>query len=224
MDLTYDFTVPAGLDETWAAFNHLELIASCFPGVTLTSVSGQDFAGELKVKLGPSTLAFVGAGRFVERHLGGRHTVILADGVDRRGKGTVSAKITASLSAAGNTTAVHLSTRLSFAGQPAQLAPEVLQEAGDRLVAQFADAVAAKFATGLGAQALDADANPTFASALGKAASSSSKTYLWSPPSPAGQTDYEKFVQAAPIVASRLGPPLLGGLALLWLVRRIRRR
>jgi carbon monoxide dehydrogenase subunit G len=224
MNLTHDFTVPASLDEAWAAFNHLELITSCFPGATLTSVDGQDFAGTVKVKLGQVPLSYTGTGKFLERHLGGRHTVIQATGSDRRGKGSATVKVTMSFQPSGEATAVHVVTDVSFTGQPAQFAPAVVEDAGARLVAQFAESVSSAFSAGLGAEALEADANPSSSHPLGTAASSSSKTYTYNPPSPASQTDYDVFVKVAPLWAKKVAPPVLGGLALWWLVRRIRRR
>jgi carbon monoxide dehydrogenase subunit G len=224
MNLTHEFSVPATVDETWAAFNHMELIASCLPGATLTSVDGHSFAGSVRVKLGPTILTYTGTGRFDERHLGGRHTVVTLNGVDQRGKGTAEAKITSSFTDAGGTTIVRMATRLSLTGPPAQFAPGVVEDASDRLVAQFADNVSERFAAGLGAEALAADADPSHVTDLGQAASSSSKTYSYNPPSPASQSDYDVLVKVAPIWAKRIAPPLLGALAVLWLVRKVRRR
>ncbi|HEX5988023.1 MAG TPA: SRPBCC domain-containing protein, partial [Nocardioides sp.] len=45
MELTHKFTVPAPVDETWAAFQDIESVAGCFPGATVTSVEGDDFKG-----------------------------------------------------------------------------------------------------------------------------------------------------------------------------------
>lgn len=225
MKLTHDFTVPAGLDATWAAFNHLELVASCFPGATLTSVDEHDFAGTLRVKLGPSTLAYLGTGFYAERHLGGRHTVIQATGIDQRGKGTVTAKITMSFTAERDeSTAVHMVSDISLTGPPAQLAPGVVEDAADRLVSQFEADVSSRFAEGLGAKALEIDAHPQTAGPLGTSAAAASKTYTYNPPTPASQTDYDVFVKTAPLVLRRLGPVVLGGLVVLALVRRVRRR
>lgn len=224
MDLTHDFTVPAGLDETWAAFNHLELVTACFPGGTLTSVDGQDFTGGLKGKLGPTAVAYVGTGRFLERHVGGRHTVVEATGNELRGKGTVTARITSSFTEAGAGTTVHVRTRLTFTGPPAQLSSGVVEDAVDRLVAQFAEEISARFAQGLGAEALAADADSAYASPIGTPASSSSKMYAYHPPHVASQTDWDLFVRVAPTVAKRAVPVLLGGLVVLGVVRSVRRR
>jgi uncharacterized protein len=54
VDLTHTFTVPASLEETWAALNDIESVAGCFPGASVTSVEGEEFKGSCKVKLGRS--------------------------------------------------------------------------------------------------------------------------------------------------------------------------
>jgi hypothetical protein len=99
----------------------------------------------------------------------------------------------------------------------------VIEDASDRLVAQFVDDVSGRFAEGLGARALELDSHPGTGGPLGTSAAASSKTYTYNPPKPASQTDYEVFVKVAPMVTRRLVPALLGGLALLWLVRKVTR-
>ena len=56
MDLTHRFTVPTGVEETWAHFQDIASVAECFPGATVSSVEGDTFQGSCKVKLGPIAL------------------------------------------------------------------------------------------------------------------------------------------------------------------------
>ncbi|HET7661973.1 MAG TPA: SRPBCC family protein, partial [Oryzihumus sp.] len=91
MQLQHRFTVPATIDTTWATFNDLERTASCFPGAEVTSVEGEGFTGNCKVKLGPISLQYNGTGRFVERDESAHRAVIEAKGKDRRGNGTAAA-------------------------------------------------------------------------------------------------------------------------------------
>ena len=67
VELQHTFTVPAPVDAAWETLLDVEGIAPCFPGAALTSVEGDDFAGTVKVKLGPVSLQYAGKGRFVER-------------------------------------------------------------------------------------------------------------------------------------------------------------
>lgn len=137
MELEHQFTVPASIDVTWAAFNDPGRVAPCFPGATLISVDGDDFTGSAKVKLGPIALQYNGTGRYVERDESAHRAVIEAKGKDKRGNGTANATVTAQLSAAGDATAVHVTTDLAVTGKPAQFGRGVMQDVSDKLLEQF---------------------------------------------------------------------------------------
>lgn len=139
MDLTHSFTVPASIDDAWAAFNDLERIAPCFPGAALTSYDGTEFAGLVKVKLGPISMQYSGTGRFVERDEAAYRAVIEAKGKDKRGNGTAAASVTAQLVATvGGATEVKVVTTLNITGKPAQFGRGVMQDVSDKLLGQFA--------------------------------------------------------------------------------------
>ena len=150
MDLSHRFRVPVSVDEAWTAFNHLDRIAPCFPGATITAVSGNDFEGSIKVKLGPVALVYSGSGRFVERDPAAHRVVIEAQGEDRRGNGTATARVTASFAGDATSTDVELLTDLAITGKPAQFGPGVISDVSDKLLDQFASCVSGKFAEGLG--------------------------------------------------------------------------
>jgi len=222
MDLSHHFTVPASLDETWAAMNHPELVVACFPGATLSSVDGLDFVGELKVKLGTTTLAYTGTGAMVERQAGNKRTIVAeAQGFDRRGNGTLDVTGTTTMVADGDGTAVDLVLACRFTGRPGQFDPQVIEDAARRVFDQFASGLSDRFSHGLGAEALAADADDVHVSPLGRSASSSSPTQTFNPLSSSPRTDFEVFRTVAPVLVRRFLPPLLGGVSLLWLVRKL---
>jgi uncharacterized protein len=150
MDLSHRFRVPASVEEAWTAFNHLDRIAPCFPGATITTVSGDDFEGSIKVKLGPVALVYNGSGRFVERDPDAHRVVIEARGQDRRGNGTATARVTASFAGDEESTDVEVVTALDITGKPAQFGPGVISDASDKLLNQFASNVSGRLAEGLG--------------------------------------------------------------------------
>jgi carbon monoxide dehydrogenase subunit G len=150
MDLSHRFRVPASVEEAWTAFNHLDRIAPCFPGATITTVSGNDFEGSIKVKLGPVALVYSGSGRFVERDPDAHRVVIEARGQDRRGNGTATARVTASFAGDEESTDVEVLTDLDITGKPAQFGPGVISDASDKLLDQFASNVSGRLAEGLG--------------------------------------------------------------------------
>ena len=149
MDLTHRFSVPARIDEAWSAFNNLEGLAPCFPGATITKVEGDEFAGSVKVKLGPMALVYNGSGRYVERNNAERRVVIEARGKDQRGNGTATATITASFAESGEQTEVEVLTDLAITGKPAQFGRGVISDVSDKLLDQFLSCVSGRFANGL---------------------------------------------------------------------------
>jgi carbon monoxide dehydrogenase subunit G len=150
MDLTHRFSVPVPMDEAWNAFNDLEGLAPCFPGATITSVEGDEFAGSVKIKLGPIALVYSGSGRYVERNHEDRRVVIEARGKDKRGNGTATATVTAKFGGDGQQTDVEVFTDLAITGKPAQFGRGVISDVSDRLLEQFVTCVSDRFSQGLG--------------------------------------------------------------------------
>jgi carbon monoxide dehydrogenase subunit G len=144
LELTHEFTVPAGIAETWNAFNDIESVAACFPGATVTSVEGDTFQGSCKVKLGPIALVYNGTGTFVEKDESAHRMVIDAKGKDKRGNGTAGAHVTATLTEAGTGTRVEVITDLAITGKPAQFGRGVMQDVSDKLLGQFTDCLEQK--------------------------------------------------------------------------------
>lgn len=142
MDLTHRFVVPAPIDATWAAFNDLERVARCFPGATVTSVEGDDFAGSVRVKLGPIAMHYNGSGTFVERDETRHRAVIRATGQDQRDLGSAGVTVVAHMMPDGVGTAVQLTTDLSITGRPSQFGRNVMQDVSDKLLEQFVDCMA----------------------------------------------------------------------------------
>jgi carbon monoxide dehydrogenase subunit G len=148
MDLTHRFTVPAPLPDAWAAFNDVETLAPCFPGATVSSADGDDFAGSVKIKIGPLGLVYEGTGGYLERNAGARRTVIQTRGRDKRGNGMAITTITATFTNRGDRTEVALHTDLDLSGKPARFGRDVVTDVVDRVVDQFSSALAGKFAEG----------------------------------------------------------------------------
>ena len=140
MDLTHRFTVPVGVQETWAQFNDIASVAECFPGAQVTSAEGDSFAGTVKVKLGPIALVYNGTGTFVEKDEALHRFVVDAKGKDKRGNGTAGATVTVTMaSSAGDagSTDVEVVTDLAITGKPAQFGRGVMQDVSDKLLGQF---------------------------------------------------------------------------------------
>jgi uncharacterized protein len=157
MQLEHSFTVPVGINDAWAVLLDIERIAPCMPGAAIDSVDGDDFTGTVKVKLGPIGLTYKGKASFVEKDVDTHRAVIDARGRDSRGNGTASAKVTATLTEAGEATEVKVVTDLDITGKPAQFGRGVMVDVGNKLIGQFADCLAGKLSAGA---AVDDGASP----------------------------------------------------------------
>jgi carbon monoxide dehydrogenase subunit G len=148
VQLENSFTVPVPIDEAWRVLLDIERIAPCMPGAVLDSVTGDEFTGRVKVKLGPINLTYQGKASFVEKDAAAHQAVIDARGKDQRGNGTAAATITANLAPEGSITRVHVITDLNITGRPAQFGRGVMTDVGNKLLGQFADKLAAQLGQG----------------------------------------------------------------------------
>ena len=148
MQLENSFTVPVPIDEAWRVLMDIERIAPCMPGAVLDSVTGDDFTGRVKVKLGPINLTYQGKASFIERDEVAHKAVIDARGKDQRGNGTAAAIVTATLASEGSVTRVDVLTDLNITGRPAQFGRGVMTDVGNKLLGQFADKLGAQLASG----------------------------------------------------------------------------
>ncbi|HYX97620.1 MAG TPA: SRPBCC family protein [Geodermatophilus sp.] len=161
MQLENSFTVPVPIDEAWRVLLDIERIAPCMPGAALDSVTGDDFTGRVKVKLGPINLTYQGKASFIEKDEAAHKAVIDGRGKDQRGNGTAAALITAQLKAEGDTTRVDVLTDLNITGRPAQFGRGVMTDVGNKLLGQFADKLAAQLGAGDAGAAAPAQETPT---------------------------------------------------------------
>jgi carbon monoxide dehydrogenase subunit G len=232
MKLEHQFVVPAPVEQAWTAFNDLERVVPCFPGATLTSYDGDDFAGSCKVKLGPVSLQYAGTGTFAERDPADHHAVVEAKGKDRRGNSTASVRVTARMVASGEAaTAVTVETDLTITGRPAQFGRGLIQDVSDNLLAQFVTCLTTKLETpAADSAAADAPAEPstTDQSAGPSAPAAPTPPATPSPPRPpsepsAGEPTLDLGKTLLPALARRARPYLIGA-AVALLIRRLLRR
>jgi carbon monoxide dehydrogenase subunit G len=158
IELDNSVTVPVLPEQAWDVLLDVERIAPCMPGASVLSVDGDSVEGQVKVKLGPLSLTYKGTAKFVEKDQPS-HTIVLdASGKETRGQGTATASVNAVLTPGdepGTTTAT-IHTSLNVTGRPAQFGRSLLPEISGKLIAQFADNLAALIAAD-GATASRAD-------------------------------------------------------------------
>ena len=154
MELDHRFSVPAGIEETWAHFEDVASVAECFPGAAVTSVEDSAFQGTVKVKLGPIALVYNGSGTFTEKDEDAHRFVVEAKGKDKRGNGTAGATVTLAMTtAAAGGTDVSVHTDLAITGKPAQFGRGVMQDVSDKLLGQFVACLEQRLGAGSGSEA-----------------------------------------------------------------------
>ncbi|MGH3099030.1 MAG: SRPBCC family protein [Streptosporangiales bacterium] len=241
MLLEHDFTVPVPMDDAWRALLDVERVAPCMPGATLGEVHGDDFDGQVKVRVGPVTLTYKGTARFAEKDESAHRAVIEGKGKDTRGNGTASATVTATLSPDGDNTRVDVRTDLTVTGRPAQFGRGMMADVGGKLISQFADCLAGQLSGDTGAEAASAESAPSggagttlaATAARTEAPSESSATAADQPataprqrtPAHAGAGEaIDLFATAGPAMAKRAVPAAAGILALVAIIAVLRRR
>jgi hypothetical protein len=137
MQLTNEFVVPRGIEETWNILTDVERIAPAMPGAELTGVTDGKYNGKVKIKVGPVTAAYAGVASFREQDAVNHHMVLDATGKESNGRGRAAAVVTADLVAQGADTRVTVTTDLTISGPLAQFGRGAIAEVSTRLLNQF---------------------------------------------------------------------------------------
>jgi carbon monoxide dehydrogenase subunit G len=138
MLLKNEFEVGAGLAQAWEFFTDLERVMPCMPGAALDGVEGENYLGNVKVKVGPIGAHFRGTARFSEKDDLTHSALIVAAGKDPRGQATANAQIHARLEPISDArTRVLIDTDLDITGRMAQFGRGAIADVSNRLLAQF---------------------------------------------------------------------------------------
>jgi|SRR5690606_15852470 len=144
MRIDNQFVVPATPERAWEFLTDLGRVAPCVPGATVESADGESLTGRVALRIGPMNMTYTGEAKFVVKDDANKVATIEVGGRDRRGGGTVKAKIKASLTEVPDGTQVNLSTDLGLTGRVAQLGQGPINDVSSKLMRQFADSLAAQ--------------------------------------------------------------------------------
>ena len=234
IELDNEFTVPVPPEQAWDVLLDVERIAPCMPGASVTSVDGEEVAGQVKVKLGPLSLSYKGTAKFTEKDEETRTIAIEASGKETRGAGTASANVQASLKPAdaAGSTLVSIHTSLNVTGRPAQFGRSLLPEVSGKLIAQFATNLEAMIsadqpaadatAAGAGSEVTATEAAATEATGSAATASAPAAAQPAAPVVQEESLDAFKFVVIP--VLKRVLPVAAAGAVLAVVIRRLTRR
>ena len=227
IELDNSFTVPVPPEKAWEVLLDVERIAPCMPGASVLSISddGNEIEGQVKVKLGPLSLAYKGTAKFTDKDQANHTIAIEATGKETRGAGTASANVQAVLKPAdaAGSTLVSIHTSLNVTGRPAQFGRSLLPEVSGKLIAQFASNLEALIASeGTAATAPEEAASPE---ADGTAADSSGEAPAAAKPAAAPVMKQEESLNAFKFVVvpilKRAIPVAAVGATIAIVIRRL---
>ena len=190
MKINNEFTVSAPIDQAWGTMLDLEKIAPCLPGASIQEEKDDgEYAGTMKVKIGPITANYKGTVKFEETDEANHRAVLEATGRDARGQGTASATIVSTLQEEGDDTKVSVETDMKLTGRAAQFGRGVAQDVATKMLNQFAECLEREI-SGAGTEAAAAATADATANGSAETASSgdgaSTGTTEEAPPAAAG--------------------------------------
>jgi uncharacterized protein len=229
IELDNSFTVPVPPEQAWDVLLDVERIAPCMPGASVTSVEGDEVAGQVKVKLGPLSLNYKGTAKFTEKDQENHTIAIEASGKETRGAGTASATVSANLKPADTEgqTLVSIHTSLNVTGRPAQFGRSLLPEVSGKLIAQFAtnlEALISGDATAAGAGGTAEGAEEAAGGTTGAGSGATTPATTQAPTALPQQEDSLNLIKlvGGPLL-KRIIPVAAGAAILALLGRQIRR-
>jgi carbon monoxide dehydrogenase subunit G len=227
VELTHRFTVPIGVEETWAHFNDIAAVAECFPGAQVTEADQDSFSGSVKVKLGPIALQYNGSGTFVEKDPEAHRFVVDAKGKDKRGNGTAGATVTVTMADADGSTDVSVATDLAITGKPAQFGRGVMQDVSDKLLGQFVSCLEQRLAPAPEPSPAEAAPEPA-AQGSGEPVADEAAAAPPAPPpppsAPAPQDALDLGSAVLPVIVRSYWKQVLAAVVVLLVLRRLWRR
>ncbi len=218
IELDNSFTVPVPPEQAWDVLLDVERIAPCMPGASVISVEGDEIEGQVKVKLGPLSLAYKGTAKFTDKDQDNHAIAIEASGKETRGAGTASAHVQASLKPADTegSTLVAIHTSLNVTGRPAQFGRSLLPEVSGKLIAQFASNLEALIS------ADNTAATP--APEAGESATSGAATVTAAAPAVKQEEHLNAFTFVVIPILKRLVPVAAIAAGIAVIIRKLRRK
>jgi len=220
MDLNNSFDVAADRATAWRVLNDVERIAPCLPGAQLEEINGDEYKGNVKVKVGPVSAQYKGKATVIERDEAAGKVVIKGDGRDSRGAGNASALITATLHEIdANNTRVDVYTDLAITGKVAQFGRGVMADVSGKLMGQFSENLQELLAEESSGAAETEAAAPAASAAATDPAPSDGPRKIDSP-----DVEAVDLLDAAGAPVFKRALPVVGVAAVLLILRRLFRR
>ena len=139
MRIHNEITLQAPADELFEFLSDVERVGPCLPGATIEGRDGEDYAGRMKVKVGPINATYQGKLRFLELDKDARRAVMRARAEEVNGQGNAEASITTEVEDAdGENSVIRMDTDLQIRGKVAQFGRGAMEKISQRMFEQFA--------------------------------------------------------------------------------------
>ena len=138
MRIHNEITLGTPADELFAFLSDVERVAPCLPGASVEGREGEDYAGRMKVKVGPINATYQGTMRFVELDKDARRAVMRARAEEVNGQGNAEATITTEVEESGEGSVVRMDTDLQMRGKVAQFGRGAMEKISQRMFSEFA--------------------------------------------------------------------------------------
>lgn len=121
MKIENSFRVDLPLESAWTTLLDIPSIVPCMPGAELLAVEdANSYRGQVKVKLGPVSVAFRGRAHLDQVDEAQHLVQATASGTEEKGRGSAQAKVSFRLSPDGSGTRVNVVSDITLAGAVAQ--------------------------------------------------------------------------------------------------------
>ncbi|MEM7678749.1 MAG: SRPBCC family protein, partial [Myxococcota bacterium] len=134
------FEVNAPPDRVWAFLKDPSQVVTCLPGAALDEVvDDQNYLGNVKVKVGPVTVAYKGKATLTEVDEDNRRVLIHGAGKEKAGGGNVSMDMVGRVEPTEAGSRVSFDADVKLAGKIVRFGRGMIQGVSDQLFKQFVD-------------------------------------------------------------------------------------
>lgn len=132
------FRLDARVDDVWRFMADPAEVAVCLPGVELTEIIDEvTYAGNVRVKVGPMTVAYAGEAKLTERDDARRTFTMVGKGKEKGGAGSAKLELTAKIAEVDGGVEVNVSSSIDLTGKVVRFGRGMMQAVSDQLFEEF---------------------------------------------------------------------------------------
>jgi carbon monoxide dehydrogenase subunit G len=143
MRFEHRVTIAADRERVWDFLMEVPKVGQCVPGVTdVKPLSGDEYEGTMKVRIGPVALQLQGKLSIVERDESAGRATMSAQAADRRAGGSVNARMQMQLEPrSASETELIVTTDANVLGKLGEFGQPVIRRKADQTMEEFASNV-----------------------------------------------------------------------------------